>query len=62
MQRKVVALFASLLGFTLAARPYPRDVGSWTPHHPNVDNSTYANVDEVRVTHQHADWFPNFAQ
>jgi hypothetical protein len=25
-----------------------------------VDNSTFANLDYVRVTHQFVDWFPNF--
>lgn len=67
MLKQVLALlFGVVATFTASTRidiekKKLGDVGSWTPHHPGVDNSTFANVDQVVVTHQHADWGVNFA-
>lgn len=46
--------------FGVAATVLAQDINTYVPYHPKVDNSTYANVDQVIVTHQHIDWFADF--
>jgi hypothetical protein len=37
-------------------------MAAWTPgyYQTNVDNSTYANADEIHTTHFHVDWLVDF--
>ena len=59
-------LFTSFVATAVSAnkkineKVMPQDINSYVPHHPMVDNSTYANIDEIVVTHQHVDWFVNW--
>lgn len=34
-----------------------QDINSYVPVHQGPDNSTYANVNDIRVQHQHVDWW-----
>lgn len=47
-------LFTSALGQLKSAK-YP-NVQMYTPTHPQVDNSTFANVEYVQDYHIHLDW------
>lgn len=61
LKRTLALLFGVVTSFTASTKvEMPKDVGSWNPHHPSVDNSTYANTDQIIVTHQHADWGVNW--
>lgn len=49
LKRTLALLFGVVTTFTASTKvdfgEMPKDVGSWNPHHPSVDNSTYANTD-----------------
>lgn len=53
-------LFSTLIAFAVA---WPTkhtnrktNIGTYVPTHPEIDNSTYANVDYVQDTAVHIDW------
>ena len=54
---KAVALLFSSLIAGVVGQGIPQN---YIPVQPLADNSTFANLDYVRVTHQFVDWFPNF--
>jgi hypothetical protein len=54
--KAVAFLFSSLIA-SVTGQGIP---SNYMPVQPMVDNSTFANLDYVRVTHQFVDWFPNF--
>jgi len=58
LQRVLTLLFSGVVTSAFAKKP--SDIGSYTPYHPPADNSTYGNVDQIYVTHQHVDWFTNW--
>jgi hypothetical protein len=53
MFSKIVTFVGLAIGSTLAAY-------SPTTYQANVDNSTYANADQIHTTHFHVDWEVNF--
>jgi hypothetical protein len=55
MLQKVFTLLFASVSLTLG-----QDIYSYVPYHPAVDNSTYGNIDQIAVTHQHVDWFVNW--
>ena len=66
--KALILLFGSLAVGGLArfksshARDAPQNIQTYVPTHPRQDNSTYGHIDQVAVTHQHIDWFPNWTQ
>ena len=67
MLKGVLALlFTSYIATAVSAskkvteKVMPQDIISYVPHHPMVDNSTFANIDEIVVSHQHVDWYVNW--
>jgi len=46
--------------FAGATMTLGQDIYSYVPHHPAVDNSTWANTDQIATTHQHVDWYVNW--
>jgi len=57
-------LFSGLVATTLARIKKdpvaPGDISTYVPMHPKADNSTYGNIDQIDVNHQHVDWFVNW--
>lgn len=57
-------LFSGLVATTLARIKKdpvaPGDITTYVPFHPMADNSTYGNIDQIEISHQHVDWFVNW--
>ena len=53
-------MFSKIAAVTFAA--IASTVTAWAPtaYQINVDNSTYANADQIHTTHYHVDWTVNF--
>lgn len=65
MLKAINLLFACIATNALARKqPFadaPKSVVDYMPTHPQVDNSTFANVEQIATTHQHVDWYVNWA-
>jgi hypothetical protein len=61
MLSKLISLAGTAFGSVLAGAHATRQ-DTWTPtsYQLNVDNSTYANADQIHTTHFHVDWDVNF--
>ena len=60
MLQKAFTMLFGVAATTMASSQ--GDINTYVPYHPKVDNSTYANIDQVVVTHQHLDWYADFTQ
>lgn len=66
--KALILLFGSLATGSFArfksslATDVPQSIQTYVPTQPRQDGSTYGNIDQVAVTHQHIDWFPNWTE
>jgi hypothetical protein len=64
MMKVLTLLFSGFVATTFARiKKDPRapgDISTYVPFHPMADNSTYGNIDQLEVSHQHIDWYVNW--